>query len=64
MAAFYDFVIWHILKMLLNYNSFALKTANSKDTHGHLDTHEHSFKIFLPCGKSINTAYNLLRMPT
>ena len=50
--------------MLLNYNSFALKTANSKNNHRHLDTHKHSLKIFLPSGKSINAAYSLLRMPT
>ena len=50
--------------MLLNYNSFALKTANSKNNHRHLDIHKHSLKIFLPSGKSINAAYGLLRMPT
>lgn len=32
--------------MLLNYNSFALKTANSKNNHRHLDIHEHSLKTW------------------
>lgn len=62
MVVFYDFVIWYILKMFLNYNSFVLKIVNSKDIYGYFDIYEYSFKIFLLCGKSINIVYNLFRM--